>query len=132
MLRMEFIFDTSKKGLETVMKDYQAICMEFLWEKGEKGVPTSEAWLHVNKILIPKEKTISRASIINFLRKMEEKGILKYWERTGKGGYHRVYAPLYDEAKFKELIAKRVIETLMEEYEEETDTAIIKIRDKIE
>jgi len=129
---MEFIFDTSKKGLETVMKDYQAICMEFLWEKGEKGVSTSEAWLHVNKILIPKEKTISRASIINFLRKMEEKGILKYWERTGKGGHHRVYAPLYDEAKFKELIAKRVIETLMEEYEEETDTAIIKIRDKIE
>jgi len=128
---MEFIFDTSKKGLETVMKEYQAICMEFLWEKGEKGGSTREAWLHINKILIPKEKTISRASIIQFMRKMEEKGILKYWERTGKGGYHRIYAPLLDEAKFKELIAKRVIEKLLEEFEEETDTAIIKILDKI-
>ena len=86
MLKMEFIFDTSKKGLETVMKDYQAICLRYVWEKGEKGAPTSEAWLHVNKILIPKEKTISRASIINFLKKMGEKGILKYWERPGKGG----------------------------------------------
>jgi len=132
LLRMEFIFDTSKKGLETVMRDHQAICLSFVWEKGEKGATTSEAWLHVNKILFAEEKTISRASIIQFLRKMGEKGILKYWERSGKGGYHRVYAPLYDEAKFKELIAKQVIEKLMEEFEEETDNAIIKILDKIE
>jgi len=132
LLVMEFIFDTSKKGLETVMRDYQAICLSFVWEKGEEGVSTGEAWLHVNKILFAEEKTISRASIIQFLSKMEKKGILKYWERTGKGGYHRVYAPLYDEAEFKELIAKRVIETLLEEFEEETDTAIIKILDKIE
>ena len=132
MLRMEFIFDTSKKGLETVMQEYHAICLSFVWEKGEKGVSTREAWLHINKILIPKEKTISRASIIQFMRKMEEKGILKYWERTGKGGYHRVYAPLYTGAEFKELIAKRVIEKLLEEFKDETDTAISKLLDKKE
>ena len=128
---MDFIFDTSKKGLETVMTEYQAICLSFVWETGEKGASTSKAWLHVNKILIPEEKTISRASIINFLKNMGEKGILKYWERPGKGGYHRLYAPLYDEAKFKEHIAKQIIEKLLEEFEEETDTAIIKILDKI-
>ena len=129
---MEFIFDTSKKGLETVMREYHAICLSFVWEKGEKGVSTSKAWLQVNKILIEEEKTISRASIIQFMIKMGEKGILKYWWKTGKGGHHRVYAPQYNEAEFKELIAKRVIEKLMEEFEEETDTAIIKILDKIE
>ena len=131
MLRMEFIFDTSKKGLETVMKDYQAICLSFVWEKGEEGVSTQKAWLHVNKILINEEKTISRASIINFLNKMGEKGILRYISKSGKGGYHRVYYPVYDETEFRELIAKRVIEKLLEEFQEETATAINKIQDKI-
>ena len=129
---MEFIYDTSKKGLETVMKDYQAICLWYVWEKGERGVTTGEAWLYINKILIEEEKTISRASIIQFLRKMAEKGILKDWERTGKGGHHNVYAPKVDEAGFKELIAKKIIGKLLEDFQEETNTAIIKILDKIE
>ena len=129
---MEFVFDTSKKGLETVMKDYQAICLWYVWEKGERGVTTGEAWKYTNKILINAEKTISRASIIQYLNKMAEKGILKHWERTGKGGHHRVYAPIVDAVEFKELIAKKIIGKLLEDFQEETNTAIIKIMDKIE
>ena len=128
---MGFVFDTSEHGLRTIMKGYQAICMRFLWEKGEKGVSTSEAWLHVNKILIEEEKTISRTSIIYFLNNMSEKGFLRYIRKSGKGGYHRVYTPILYEAEFKEHIAKQIIEKLLEEFEEETDTAIIKILDKI-
>jgi len=129
---MEFIFDTSKKGLETVMLEYQAICLRVIWEKGEKGVSTSEAWLQVKKILIEEEKTISRPSIIRFMKQMDEKGILNYWEKTGKWGPHRRYYPVYDEAEFKELIAKRIIEKLLEAFPDETDKALLKILDKIE
>jgi len=131
LLKMEFIFDTSKKGVETVMRDYQVLCMEFLWEKGEEGASTGKAWLHVNKNLIAGEKTISRSSIINFMKTLPEKGLATYTMRTGKGGHHRVYYPAIDEAEFKELIAKQIIEKLLEAFEEETDTAIIKILDKI-
>jgi len=127
---MEFVFDTSKKGLETVMKDYEAICMSFIWETGEEGVTTSKAWLNVNKVLMEEEKTISRASIIKYLNNMFEKGILRYISKPGKGGYHRVYYPVYDEAEFKEHIARQIIENLMTEFPEETDTALLKIKNE--
>ena len=36
-------FDTKQQGLETVMKDYQEICMRFLWERGEEGAVSRDA-----------------------------------------------------------------------------------------
>ena len=44
-----------------------------------------EVWSHVNKNLNP--KTISRASIINFLNAIVDEGVLDYNEKSGKGGY---------------------------------------------
>jgi len=127
---MGFVFDTSEHGLRTIMKGYQAICMRFLWEKGEKGVSTSEAWLHVNKILIEEEKTISRTSIIYFLNNMSEKGFLRYISKSGRGGYHSIYYPVYDEAEFKEFIARQIIEKLLEAFPDETDKALLKIKNE--
>ena len=46
------VFDTSKQDIETVMRDYQALAMRFLWERGEEGAVSREIWLHVNKILL--------------------------------------------------------------------------------
>ena len=128
---MGFVFDPSQKGLETVMKDYQVLTMRFLWEKGEEGVSTAKAWLHVSKILMEEDKTISRASIINFLKGMHEEGIVNYWEGSGKGGSHRIYYPVFDEAGFKEFLATQLIEKLLEEFPDETNKAILKIMDKI-
>jgi len=127
---MVFVFDPSQKGLETVMKDYQVLTMRFLWERREEGTISKDVWLHVSKIFMAEEKTISRASIINFLQDMAEKGILNYWERSGKGGYHRVYTTVYDEAGFKELLATQLIEKLLEEFPDETHKVILKIMDK--
>ena len=39
------VFDTTKHGLETVMRDYQAMTMRFLWERGEEGAISREIWL---------------------------------------------------------------------------------------
>ena len=124
---MEFVFDSSKKGLETVMKDYQVLAMKAVWEKGEKGVTSGEVWVHINEILLKKEKSISRASTINFLNKMADKGILTFTEEPGKGGYHRVYFPAFDEESFKELIAKHIIEKLLKEFTVETENVLFKI-----
>ncbi len=124
---MGFVFDTSEHGLGTIMKDYQETCMRFLWETGEEGVNSRKAWLHINKVLMEEERTISRAAVINFLNDMVDKRIITFIDRTGKGGHHRVYTPLYEEAEFKEHIARQIIEKLRKEFPEETDKAILKI-----
>ena len=127
---MGFVFDTSEHGLRTIMKDYQEICMRFLWETGEESVNSRKAWLHVNKVLMEEERTISRASVINFLQAMHEKDLLRYTRKSGKGGYHRVYTPVYDEAEFKEHIARQIIEKLLEAFPDETNTALVKIKNE--
>lgn len=129
---MGFIFNPTQKGLETVMKDYQLLTMKFLWKRGEEGTPSGIAWVEVNKILLERGTSKSRASIIFFLQAMTEKGILTYHERTGKGGYHRVYTPIFYETEFKEFIATQLIEKLLEEFPDETNNAIRKIMEKAE
>jgi len=120
-----FVFDTSKDDLETVMRGYQVLAMKFLWEKGGKGSTTGKVWVHVNKILMEKKESISRASIIQFLSKIEEKGLVTFTEKPGKGGYHRVYFPAYDEESFKRSIADKVISKLLEIWPEETRAILV-------
>jgi len=127
---MGFVFDSTKKGLETVFRGYQMIAIRLLWERGKEGIISKDVWLHVNKILLESGKSISRASIINYLNDMVEQGILRYTERSGKGGFHRVYTPVHDESGFKEFLVKQLIEKLLEEFPDETNKAISKIRDK--
>ncbi len=125
---MGFVFDTSEHGLRTIMKGYQESCMRVLWEMGEEGVTSRTAWLHINKVLMEEERTISRASVINFLQAMHEKDLLRYTRKSGKGGYHRVYYPVYDEAEFKEYLVRQIIEKLLEAFPDETNTALVKIK----
>ena len=69
-------------------------------------------------------KSISRASIINFLNAMVDEGVLDYIEETGKGGYHRVYSAKLDEADFKRSLAESVVSSLMKDFPEETKEVI--------
>ena len=84
--------------------------------------------MHVNKLLRDEGRSISRASIINFLNDMVEKGVLNYRERTGKGGYHRVYFPAFDEEGFKRHVAKTVISKLSDMWPDATREALITSR----
>lgn len=114
-----YVFDLSYDGLETVMKEYQILAMKFLWETGEKGAISKKVWLSVNEIMRKRGESISRASIINFLNSMVDKDALTFTERSGKGGYHRVYFPAFDEDSFKRHIADKVISKLLEIWPEE-------------
>jgi len=123
---MGFIFDTNEKGIEIVMKDYQAILMDYIWKTGEEGSNTKNAWIHVNKVLIEKGRSISRASIIFFMNDMVDEGIFKYTETTGKGGYHRIYSPVYYEEDFKKYLVKQITNKLLEEFPKETKEVLSK------
>jgi len=117
------VFDTIENGLRTVVKDYQEVALRYLWRLDGAGASSRDVWVNVNKDLMGMS-TISRASIINFLNSMVDEGVLDYTETTGKGGHRRIYSAKYDEAGFKEFIAKKIISRLLETWPEATREAM--------
>ena len=115
---MPLSFDTSKPWLDAILKDYQEAALRYLWSLGGRGAGSGDVWVHVNEEF--GTRTISRSSIINFLDAMVDEGILAYTETTGKGGYRRIYRMKYDEAGFKEHIARVVIRNLLRDFPMET------------
>ena len=124
---MNLKFDPSATGLYKVFKDYQVEAMRFIWANGDEGVTSRIVHREVNEKLAG-GKSISRASIINFLNDMVDEGFLDYVEESGKGGYHRVYSPRMDEIGFRKALAKSVIDSLMIDFPKETQETIARAR----
>jgi len=119
---MTLIFNPDSDGLSKVFRDYQEEALRLVWNIGSEGVISREVWIQVNQNL--DGKTISRASIINFLNSLVDEGVLDFEERTGKGGYHRVYRPRLDENEFKKYLAETVISSLMKDFPTETKEVV--------
>ncbi len=119
---MTLLFNPEKMGLSKVFRDYQEEAVRFIWEVGDRGAISREVWTHVNETLV--DKTISRASIINFLNAMVDEGVFNIRMETGKGGHHGVYTPKLDEFSFKQYMAQTVFTSLMEDFPEETMAVI--------
>jgi predicted transcriptional regulator len=119
--------DTSGKGLAMVLKDYQEVALRYLWRLDGEGASSRDVWMQVNEDL-KGMKTISRASIINFLNSMVDEGALNYTETTGKGGHRRIYSSKFDEAEFKQYVAKVVLNNLMRDFPEETKKALLQVK----
>ena len=119
---MTLIFNPDSDGLSKVFRDYQEEALRLVWNIGSEGVISREVWNQVNQNL--DGKTISRASIINFLNSLVDEGVLDFDERTGKGGYHRVYRPRLNENEFKKYLAETVISSLMKDFPAETKEVV--------
>jgi predicted transcriptional regulator len=117
--------DTAGHGLAMMLKDYQQEALHYIWAKGE-GASSRDVWSQVNKKL--KTRSISRASIINFLNAMVDEGVLNYTEITGKGGHRRIYSTKLNEAQFKQYVAEVVLRNLIRDFPAETKEAINKIK----
>ena len=124
---MPITVDTSGEGLAMVLKDYQEVALRYLWRLDGEGASSRDVWMQVNEDLMGK-RTISRASIINFLNSMVDEGVLNYTEITGKGGHRRIYSAKYDEAGFKQYIAKVVLGNLLRDFPGETRKALQKVK----
>ena len=118
---MTLIYRPDEQGLAKVLREYQLEALRCVWENSEKGVVSREVHQYVNEKL---EGSISRASIINFLNAMVDEGVLNYVEETGKGGYHRVYTPKFDEVGFRKYVAQTMVSSLLQDFPEETKTVI--------
>jgi len=120
---MTLTFDPAGEGLAKVLRDYQIEALKLVWTKGDEGTISKEVWQHDNEVL-KGIRTISRASIINFLNAMVDEGVLKYKEETCKGGTRRIYYPKLDESGFKKHIVKMVISSLIRDFPEETNETL--------
>ncbi len=82
-----------------------------------------KTWAITNERLEP-GKTVSRASVIFFLNRMVDQGVLSYRTATGKGGHHRVYYSVLDEKACKKHILTTIVESLMRDFPDETKKAL--------
>jgi len=118
-----FKFDHEKEGLSKTLREYEEVALRYVWSIGEEGVGSGKTWANTNERLGP-GKTVSRASVILFLNRMVDQGVLDYRTRTGKGGHHRVYYPMLDEKAYKKHLLKTIVESLMRDFPEETREAL--------
>lgn len=120
-------YDTDENGWLTVLKDYQIVALQSLWELPSDKVGSSrDIWVEAN-VGLAGAKTISRASIINFLNAMVDIGVLSYHEITGKGGHRRIYKAVFDEEGTKAYLANMVLQKMYAEWPEATREAIKKL-----
>jgi len=121
-----FKFDTSKPGLQKVLKPYQEVALSYLWEIGDNGVGSTKVWKTVQEKL-PHGTTISRTSIIFFLQNLTRQGILREKRVTGKGGYKAIYSPLMDKTGYVKYLLKTMVQSLIEDFPVETKEALAEI-----
>ncbi len=85
-------FNTAKQGINRVWKNYEAEAISYLIERGEEGSGSGDVFAHCVLKLSEIGESISRASVIFFLNRLVDDGLATFVERTGKGGYRRVYS----------------------------------------
>jgi len=86
-------YDLSQDGLRIFFKPWQIPLVKLIdghTFTDRNPLRTRDAFININKLL-PDGESISRASVIFFLQKLEEMGWLDSAKRTGRGGHHDVY-----------------------------------------
>jgi predicted transcriptional regulator len=118
-----FRFDPSKTGLRKTLREYEELALRYIWETGNEGAGSGLTWRAVNERL-EEGKTISRASVIFFLNRMLDQGVLSWRDATGKGGHHKIYITKLDERGYKKYIVRTLLESVDKDFPEETDEVL--------
>jgi len=114
-----FMFDPSKTGLRKTLKEYEELALRYIWETGDEGAGSGLTWRAVNERL-EEGKTISRASVIFFLNRMLDQGVLTWRDATGKGGHHKIYITKLDENGYKKYVIHTLLESVAKDFPEAT------------
>ena len=114
-----FKFDPSQPGLGKTLKNLEDLALRYIWEVGEVGAGSGTIWKNVNEQLGSGE-SISRTSVIFFMNRLLEQGVLGFRDGTGKGGHHKIYYPLMDEKGYLKYLLKTMVESMKRDFPEET------------
>ena len=118
-----FKFNPAETGLRKTLREYEEITLRYIWSTGDEGAGSGKTWEHTNKEL-EEGKSISRASIIFYLNRMVEEGVLGFRVATGKGGKHRIYVTKLDESGYKKYIVRTLLESVSKDYPNETEEVL--------
>jgi len=118
-----FEFDPSQSGLRKTLKKWEELALRYVWEVGEVGAGSGTIWKNVNEQLGSGE-SISRTSVIFFMNRLVEQGVLSFRDGTGKGGHHKIYYPLMDEKGYVSNLIRTMVEGMMKEFPEEVKEVI--------
>ena len=121
-----FVFDPSQPGLRKVLREHEELALRYFWDEKAEDVGSKDVWTYVNEKL-GEGMTISRATTINFLKIMDELGVLESRVVGGKGGYRPLYTANMDEKGFIRYIARTIIDSLMRDFSQETMEALKEI-----
>ena len=83
-----------------------------VFEGGKSG--SGKAWEYCNCKLEEMGESISRASIIFYLNRMLDEGVFDFYDRTGKGGHHKLYYSKMNLAQFWRFVMKQAYLKLIE------------------
>jgi predicted transcriptional regulator len=114
-----FKFNPAETGLRKTLREYEEIAIRYIWSLGDEGAGSGKTWEHVNEEL-GEGKSISRASIIMYLNRMVDEGVLGFRVGTGKGGKHRIYITKLDESGYKKYIVRTLLESVAKDFPEAT------------
>lgn len=103
--------DTTKNAMLAIMKPYQHGIISMMIER-KTGLKTSD----IHASLEHEGYIVSRASVINFCKTLAAHDIVSFDERTGKGGYHRVYSALMSWESIIEYMHMKVLAKLKEAF----------------
>ena len=118
-----FKFNPAETGLRKTFREYEEIALRNIWEVGDEGAGSGKTWIHVNEEL-GEGKSISRASVIMYLNRMVDEGVLGFRDATGKGGHHRIYITKLDERGYKKYVVRTLLESVMKDYPKETEEVL--------
>jgi len=116
-----FKFDPSQPGLRKTLREYEELALRYLWEIGEEGAGSGPICKNVNEQL-GSSGSISRTSVIFFMDRLVDQGIIDIREGTGRGrgGHRKIYYPLMDEKGYLKYLLKTMVESMMRDFPEET------------
>ena len=107
------IYDTSKTGWRTILRDYSADILEkFILRGVGYEMNSREAFEYELAVRQEQGLSISRASVINTLNDMVDMKLLTYRETSAKGGYHRVYRLAGEPKDLKTMVTKQLLASL--------------------
>lgn len=108
-------FDPSKPHLKKMLKPYEELSLRYFWSEGNQEGKTTDIWNYVNEGL-GEGDSISRASIISFLSRMVDEGVVGTRQESGKGGIHPIYSPKMSESSYIKHVLRTIIESLQKDY----------------
>jgi predicted transcriptional regulator len=114
-----FKFDPNEKELRKTLREHEEIALRYIWSVGDRGAGSREVWEHTREKL-GGGRSISRASVIFYLNRMVDEGVLGWRDATGKGGHHRIYVTKLDEGGYKRYVVRTLLESVLRDFPEET------------